>query len=201
MSTPARAGRVMFVVAAVVGASFGAGDQYLGSLNAPGHWTVSVSLLSAPWVVLPFAFGCSQLRSSRAAAVGLVVTLCALAGYFLMIMGPFEGGHWSFGLAEVRGLLVSNTLNIVGGLVTGPLYGWLGQRWRTRRAWTSAVLVAGALCLEPFAQAAAGNHYPGASTVYPVEIAAGFAVAAYFLVRGIAYRRTGGSELGKPMAV
>jgi hypothetical protein len=196
MPVRARAKPVMFLLAVVVGAGFGGGDQYLGSLNAPGLWTVSLSLLSAPWLVLPFAFGCSQLRSSRAAAIGLVVTL---SGYLLMIMGPFEGGHSSFSVPEVHGLLLSNTRNIVGGLVAGPLYGLLGQRWRTRRAWISAGLVAGALCLEPLAEVAAGHHYPGASTVYPVEVAAGIAFGACFLVTGIVYRRHHRTELTEPL--
>lgn len=91
-----------------------------------------VSLLSAPWLVLPFAFGCGQLHPG-AVTIGLVVTLSALLGYFLMIMGPFAGGQWNLSLHEVRGLFLSNTLNIFGGFVTGPLYGFLGQRWRTRR--------------------------------------------------------------------
>jgi len=62
--------------------------------------------------------------------VGLVVTMSALVGYFLMIMGPVEGGEWNLNLHEARGLFVSNTLNIFGGLVTGPLYGFLGQHWQ-----------------------------------------------------------------------
>ena len=192
---------MVFLVAVVVGFAFGAGDQYLGSLAVPGLWTVSVSLLSAPWLVLPFVFGCSQLRASRAAMVGLVVTLSALLAYFLMIMGPFEGGHSSLNLREIDGLLRSNVRNIVGGLVTGPLYGFLGQRWRTRRAWLSAVLVAGALCLEPFAEAVAGNHPPGASAVWSVEVAVGLAVAAYFVGSGRAYRRRHGSDLAEPTIV
>jgi hypothetical protein len=184
-------------LAVVIGAGFGAGDQYLGSLNAPGLWTVSLSLLSAPWLVLPFAFGCSQLRARRAAVLGLVVTFSALLGYFLMIMGPFEGGRSSLNLHEIRGLLLSNRLNLVGGLVTGPLYGLLGQYWRTRRAWLSALLVAGALCLEPLAQTVAGNRYPGASIVWPIEILCGVAVGTYFLVTGVAFRRRGAPELGE----
>ena len=74
---------MVFVLAVVVGLVFGGGDQYLGAINANGLWTVSLSLLSAPWLVLPFAFGCSQLRTSRAAAIGLVATMSALLGYFL----------------------------------------------------------------------------------------------------------------------
>jgi MFS family permease len=133
--------------------------------------------------------------------VGLVVSSSALSGYFLMIMGPFEGGHSSLDIREVHGLLLSNVLNIAGGFVTGPLYGWLGQRWRTRRAWMSAVLVAGALCLEPFAVTAVGRSYPGESAaVWTVEVLAGIAVAAYFLVTGIAYRRRSAPEMSKPTA-
>jgi hypothetical protein len=179
---------VVFLVAVVVGLSFGAADQYLGSLFTLGSWTASTSLLSAPWLVLPFVFGCSQLRAGRAALVGLLVTASALSGYFLMIMAPFEGGRSSFDLREIRGLLLSNTLIIIGGLVTGPLYGFLGQRWRTRRAWTSALLVAGALCLEPFAVIAVGRGYEGSKVVWGAEIACGVAVAVFFLARGTAYR-------------
>jgi hypothetical protein len=199
--TDARAGRaksLVFLVAVVLGLCFGAADQYLGSLQVPGLWTVSLSLLSAPWLVLPFVFGCSQLRARRAAMLGLVVTLSALLGYFLMIMGPFEGGHASLSLREIRGLLVSNKLNIAGGFVTGPLYGLLGQRWRTRRSWTSAIFVAGALCLEPLAQTAAGDNSSGASTVWPFEVLAGIALATYFLVAGVAYRRRAEAGLETP---
>jgi hypothetical protein len=187
---------VVFVVAVVFGLAFGAGDQYLGSINATGLWTVSLSLLSAPWLVLPFLFGCSQLRSRRAAALGLVVTMSALAGYFLMIMGPFEGGQWTMNLREIHGLVGSNMRNIAGGVVTAPLYGLLGQRWRTRRSWISAVLVAGALCGEPLAQTIAGNRYPGTSIVWPAEIVVGVAAGVYFLLRGITYRRRGGIPYG-----
>lgn len=186
---------MIFLVAVVVGLGFGGGDQYLGSLDTPGLWTVSLSLLSAPWLVLPFVFGCSQPRAARAAAVGLAATLAALAGYFLMIVGPFEGGHWTLTLREIGGLLRSNRLNIAGGMIAGPLYGILGQRWRTRRAWTSAVLVAGALCLEPAAEAMAGNHYPGAAIVWPVEIVTGIAIATYFFLARFTYRRRGEPHL------
>jgi hypothetical protein len=179
---------VAFLVAIIAGLGFGAGDQYLGSL--PGNWTVTASLLSAPWLVLPFVFGCYQLRARRAAIVGLTVTMAALGGYFLMIMGPFEGGRSSFDPREIRGVLLSNLVNIVGGLVTGPLYGFLGQRWQTRRAWISAALVSGALCLEPFAESAMGRSFGSQSkVVWIVEATAGILIAGYFLASGIIFRR------------
>ncbi|MGA2530073.1 MAG: hypothetical protein ABSG36_13040 [Acidimicrobiales bacterium] len=192
---------MVFPVAIVVGLIFGGADQYVGSLDARGLWTVSLSLLSAPWLVLPFLFGCSQLRASRAGKLGLVATMAALCGYFCMIIGPLEGGQWSVNLREIHGLLASNAENIVGGLVTGPLYGLLGQRWRTRRAWLSAVLVAGALCLEPVALTIAHRSYPGDSVVWPFEVFVGIAVAAYFYLDGLAFRRRVGSELREPTTI
>jgi hypothetical protein len=69
---------VVFLVAIAVGLSFGAADQYLCSLFTLGTWTVPLSLLSAPWLVLPFVFGCSQQRAGRATLVGLAWrALCA----------------------------------------------------------------------------------------------------------------------------
>jgi len=129
---------------------FGAGDQYLGTIhaaNAMGWWSISVSLLSAPWLILPFLVGATQGRPRRAAVAGLVVTLSALAGYFAMTLSPMEGVHFS--LVSLRGLLGTNQLNEIGGLVFGPLFGWLGYRWHARRSWLAAALVTGALCLEP----------------------------------------------------
>ncbi|MGD1011520.1 MAG: hypothetical protein ABR925_03155 [Acidimicrobiales bacterium] len=191
----------MFLVAVAVGLVFGGADQYVGSINATGLWTISLSMLSAPWLVLPFAFGCSQLRARRAAAVGLVATMSALAGYFLMIIGPFEGGQWTVNLREIHGLLFSNAPNLIGGLVTAPLYGVLGQRWRTRRAWTSAALVAGALCLEPLALTLAGRSYPGDAVVWPAEAGVGIAVAICFIAMGVAFRRRADAGLGKNAVV
>jgi hypothetical protein len=46
-------------VALLFSVAFGAADQYLGSLTGSGHawatgWSTDVSLLSAPWLLLPF---------------------------------------------------------------------------------------------------------------------------------------------------
>ena len=52
----------------------------------------------------------------------------------------------------MRGFLVSERAVLVGGIVTGPLFGWFGQQWRTRRAIVGALVTAAALCLEPLAR-------------------------------------------------
>lgn len=184
----------MFLLAVLVGGAFGAGDQYLGSLPSLGAWGAPVSLMSAPWLVLPFAFGATQVNARRGALAGLVASASALAAYFVMIMGPFEGGHSSFTATELKGLLLSNGLNLAGALVTGPLFGWLGHRWRTRRALSSAALVAGALLLEqPFLHLLAGSlrglpeGAPLATSL--AEAGAGVCLAAYFLLRHRQFRR------------
>ena len=71
---------MVFVLAILVGLGFGAADQYLGTIHITsvvGTWTISVSLMSAPWLLLPFGFGATQERPRRAVLVGLASTLAA----------------------------------------------------------------------------------------------------------------------------
>src|SRR2546423_6470406 len=143
------------VLALVVSAAFGAGDQYLGSLLGSGHvwaagWASDVSLLSAPWVVLAFVAGATQRDPRRAALLGLSCTYAALLGYAVMTLSPVENAHVT--VATLRGFVVSERLVLVGGIFTGPLFGWFGQQWRTRRALTGALVTAAARCLDAFAR-------------------------------------------------
>jgi hypothetical protein len=164
-----------FVAAIVVGLLFGGADQYLGSLITLGAWTSSVSQMSAPWLILPFAFGCTQTRPSRAALVAVTVTAAALAGYYAMTLSPVEGVAIRTIPTFAPGLLGSNLPIIAGGAVTAPLCGLVGYWARMGRWWPGAVLVAGALCLEPLARTHADRRYPPI-IVWHVEIAAGVAV-------------------------
>src|SRR5438093_959824 len=117
----------MVFVALILAAIFGAGDQYLGSLSwVP--WGADVSLLSAPWLVLAFLAGWTQRDPRRAAAVGLACTLAAVAGYGAMTLSPVENAVVT--LRSISGFARSENDVIVGGLVTGPLFGWFGQQWR-----------------------------------------------------------------------
>jgi bacteriorhodopsin len=172
---------VAFVV--IIGLVFGAADQFLGSLHAAqamGWWTISVSGLSAPWLLVPFVAGRVQPAPRRAIVAGLLVTLSALAGYFAMTLSPLEGVH--FHAAEAWGLIASNRLIEVGGLVGGPVFGWLGYRWRVCRSWVAAGAVACALCLEPVAVAAARRSAGRSDLVWCVEVLAGLVTATYFFV-------------------
>jgi uncharacterized protein DUF6518 len=184
---------VAYVVAAIAGLVFGAADQYLGSLAAGavlGSWTWTVSGMSAPWLVAPFVAGMTQDRRRRAMALGLVVTLAALMGYFAMSHSPMEGvpiEHF-FGRVFTMVRTGYNPLWIAGGIVTGPLFGLLGHRWRVARSWISAALVTCALCLEPLAWSVAGMR-SGPPAVWGAEIAIGIAVAVSFAIMIAASRR------------
>lgn len=93
-----------------------------------------------------------------------------------MTLSPVEGAQVT--LSGVRGLLGSNLALVVGGVLTGPLLGSLGHRWRIRRDWMSALPAALAVCCEPLAHAAAGMP-DGFGRVWPAEVAAGLLLALY----------------------
>jgi Family of unknown function (DUF6518) len=172
-------------LALVLSAAFGAGDQYLGSLTGSGHlwaagWSSDVSLLSAPWLVLPFVVGATQRDPKRAALLGLACTSAALLGYGMMTVSPIENAHLA--AATVRGFLYSERAVFVGGIVTGPLFGWFGQQWRTRRKIAGALVTAVALCLEPLARRISVDPIRYRD-VWLAEVAAGLLLAAAVLVR------------------
>ncbi|MFL5961729.1 MAG: hypothetical protein ACJ757_02385 [Gaiellaceae bacterium] len=167
-----------FLVALVLAALFGGGDQYLGSL-AWHPWAADVSLLSAPWLVLPFLAGATQRDPRRAALLGFACTASALAGYGLMTLSPVESAHLS--VATAAAFVRSESPVIVGGLFTGPLFGWLGQRWRVDGAWVGALATAALVCLEPLARVPAGDAIRF-RPVWMAEVAVGIALAIFFVV-------------------
>jgi hypothetical protein len=183
---------MVFLLAALVGAVFGGADQYLGSLSAI-PWLVDSSLLSAPWLLLPFVFGCTQRSSKRAMVIGCVTTAFALIGYFVMTLSPVEGVHLHGSLAPVLGLLRSERTVIVGSVFTAPLYGFLGYEWRAKKAWVSALLVGGAFCLEPLALAMVGR-LPQRTDVWVAEICLGVVLIGYLSWSKMLSRRSHGVQ-------
>jgi hypothetical protein len=148
-------------VAVALSVAFGGADQYLGSLSAH-PWTADVSLLSAPWLVL------------------------ALVGYGLMTLNPVENAHLT--TQSAAAFLRSESRVVVGGLITGPLFGWLGNRWRNDRAWLGALAAAGAVCLEPLARLSAGEAIRF-RTVWVAEVAVGLAMVTYVATTQTSARR------------
>jgi hypothetical protein len=163
------------LVVLVLAFVFGGADQYVGSLS-DHPWAADVSLLSAPWLVLAFLAGWTQRDPKRAALLGLACTLAALVGYGLMTLSPIENAELT--TQSVAGFIRSESRVILGGLVTGPLFGWLGNRWRKDRAWLGALAAAGAVCLEPLARVYAG-HAIRFQTVWVAEVAVGLAMVIY----------------------
>jgi hypothetical protein len=161
----------------LLAAAFGAGDQYLGSL-VHHPWGADVASLSAPWVLLAFLAGATQRNPWRAALLGLGSMFAALVGYFLLTDSPLEGAQYT--LANTHGFLVSNAPVILGGIVTGPLFGWFGQQWRTRRAVVGALVTAACLCLEPLARKVTIDPITYRD-VWIGEVAVGLALAAAVL--------------------
>jgi len=178
-----------YVVAVVAGLVFGAVDQFLGTLHF-GPWGWTVSGMSAPWLILPFLVGMTQERRRRAMALGLVVTMAALAGYFAMSNSPMEGAPLDRFWGRVVTMVSTgyNPLWIVGGIVSGPLYGFLGHRWRVARSWISAALLTSALCFEPLARKVAGM-LSGSSLVWGAEVAIGTVLAVLFALMIATSRR------------
>lgn len=171
-----------YLVVIVAGLVFGGTIRF-------GPWAWTVSGMSAPWLVLPCVVGMTQERSRRAMALGLVVTLAALAGYFAMTHSPMEGAPLEEFPRRVLNMVRTgyNPLWIVSGMVTGPLYGFLGHRWRVARSWISAALVTSALCFEPLARGVVGMLTPH-PFVWWAEIGIGAIIAVVFAFM-IAMRR------------
>jgi hypothetical protein len=135
-------GAVAVISALTAAFAFGAIDQYLGALSSP-------ALTGRP---------------ARAALTGLAATWLAVLAYVLMIVSPVEGtslgprpagftGSWNQLTPHLLlTVLASQGLWFAGGLIAGPLYGWLGYRWRARRAMAAALLAALPVALEPAAR-------------------------------------------------
>jgi Family of unknown function (DUF6518) len=169
------------VIALVLSAAFGAGDQYLGSGHVFGiGWATDVSLLSAPWILLAFVAGATQKEPRRAVLLGLGCTFAAILGYFLLTDSPLENAHYT--LAGARGFVASDPRLFVGGLLAGPVFGWFGQQWRNGKDLLGALLVAAALCLEPLAHRFSVDPIRYQSVTI-AEVAAGILFAAAVLTR------------------
>jgi len=180
--------RVIVLAAVVIGFAFGGADQYLGSLVSLGPWASTASVVSAPWLVLPFLFGATQTHRRKAMLLGLTAVASALAGYFALTISPLESVPLSHFPSDLIHLARAQLPNIGGGLVTAPLFGFLGQRWRTERSWLSAAAVAAAVCLEPLARLVVGRLW-SPDGVWLIEIVLGGTLAVYFVRTGVTHRR------------
>jgi len=175
--------------------------------------------LSTPWLLVAFFAGMQSPRLGRGALFGLVATLCALAGFYLLsTLVENLGGHGFIG--DLRLELSGNRAYFEGGVVTGPIFGALGSWWRRRPTARTSLLAGGLLIAEPLVMLALGpirHHVLSASTglpliariipgwgltansgaaawaVYAAELALGVAVVAIGLAHHKRLRIPGGS--------
>jgi hypothetical protein len=166
------------VIALVLATAFGAGVEYLGSLGH--HPWGAVRSLSAPWLLLAFVAGATQRGPKRGAILGLACTYAALAGYGLMLLQ--NGGAHHLTPGEALAYLGHEDKVFVASLVTAPLFGWFGSRWRNGAAITGALVTAAAFCLEPLARAVAAEPIRFLDVAL-AEVAVGVALAAVLIRR------------------
>ena len=175
----------MIGIVLLVCAAIGAADQYVGSLTRFWALAWEVPALSAPWLLIPFVVGTRQANALRAAVLGGLGTMAALVGYGLMTISPIENAPFTVDsfLAFAR----SNLLWFVAGAVSGPLFGWMGQRWRTDRDRLAACITTGVVLMEPLVHS---TSYPGVpSSVIPfgpvtaMELLVGLSMATWFAWR------------------
>jgi hypothetical protein len=174
----------------LLAAGFGAADQWLGTSHLPGGYNpvaTTISGLSAPWLLVAFCSGCTQTRPWKGAFIGLGATLAALAGYFAMMWSPAEGVHMTLATMGHQ-VIRTQAQNVIGGLITGPVYGWLGHRWRVGKSVLSALLAASPMPLEPIALVLAGLAW-GPPAAYVAEVIAGILLAGYFIAAASRSRR------------
>jgi Family of unknown function (DUF6518) len=180
------------LLAIAFAAAFGAADQFLGARAwLAGSWATDASLLSAPWLLVAFFAGWSQPTLKRAVVFGFGCTVAALVGYSAMTLSPIEGAMVS--AQEVRGLVLGQSAYVVGGLLTGPLFGWFGYRWRTSRDWRSALVAAAIVCCEPLAHAAVGARVSFRG-VWAAEVAVGLVMVVYAIAAARHHRPSVGSR-------
>jgi hypothetical protein len=182
---------VIYLVAILVGLAFGAGDQWLGTIHALNHlgpWAVSISQMAALWVLLPFLFGCSQKRPREATLVGLTTTVAALLGYWAMTVSPMEGVALKSAPSAAAAWLGGNVLYWLAGLVTGPLFGYLGYRWRRDDWFAGPALLTAVFLLEPIARRAS-NRLIGPSWVWVAEFAVGAGMVVAFAASAPSHRK------------
>jgi hypothetical protein len=163
------------VVAVLVGAvALGVVDAQLYLGRGAGFW---VSNMSAVWLMAPFVTAAVAAGSRRSAVtVGWTVTLAAFAGFYGDTI-----------LRSANQFTKHDLLFLVGGILSGPMFGLLGRRWSTRHSWWAATPLVAAFCLEPLAWRYHEGRLPNPTYVWKGEVLVGVALGAFFIA--VAMRR------------
>jgi Family of unknown function (DUF6518) len=144
--------------------AFGAVAALLKGQSGDGRAIVSqvrseLGNLSAPWVLIAWVAGTRSRRIPVAAALGLLATIVALAGFYVVsgLVEPMDRGS---AVADVAAWMSANRVYFEAGVFSGPLFGALGGWWARRRS-PSAFVVVGLLLLgEPVVLWLTGAIFP-----------------------------------------
>ena len=165
--------------------AFGLFAAWAKGQNTDGLSTISqlrsdLGNLSTPWLMVAFIAGVQSRRPRSGAVLGLLATMSALLGFYLLTSLVVDlGGH---GIGDnLWRELGANRVYFVSGALSGPLFGALGAWWRATRS-LGASVVAGALMIgEPIVLALIGVVFPAtvvgrnsiSVAVYAAELALG----------------------------
>jgi len=179
--------RVVLLV--LVGAfAFGLLAAWLKGQDTDGVSTISqvrtdLGNLSTPWLLVAFLAGTRSRRPGSGALLGFLVTISALAGFYVLTSLVVDLGGRGV-LDDFGRELRANRVYLASGVLSGPLFGALGAWWRTTRSLRASV-VAGALMVgEPIVMAVVGVLSPVtlvglnsiSVTVYAAELTLGLVV-------------------------
>jgi hypothetical protein len=149
----------------LVGAfSFGLIAAWLKGPASDGLSTIArvrsdIGNLSAPWLLVAFVAGTRTNRWELGALLGVLATMFALFGFYLLFSVLLDLG--GSGIADNFGrALWANRVFLASGAISGPLFGALVAWWRKRRSMSAGVLVGALLIGEPVVLALLGILSP-----------------------------------------
>ncbi len=119
----------------------------------------AIANLSTPWLLVGFVAGTGFSRLRTGALAGLVATMVALTGFYL-VKALVHGNDLGF-VGDLRFELSANRGYLQGGIVTGLAFGVLGAWWQKRRTWRASVLAGALLMAEPLVLVLIGLVGPG----------------------------------------
>ena len=131
----------------VAAAAFGAVEQRAGAGAGYPAFVTALGGMSAPWLVLPFLAGASRASRRSALVLGFAVVLVAVVGFLDASVGLVQ--TFTSAPSAVLWAMLGQLPWLLGAMVSGPVYGLLGYRWRVTRSWWLALAATAPVMLEP----------------------------------------------------
>jgi hypothetical protein len=147
--------------------------------------------LCAPWLVIAFLAGRSQLNPLRAATAGLLAETACVVGFYAQFLFP---GRRSLGLSDSTPFFHYALIDLLQWLgfvapwlliaaATGLLYGLLGFWWRRSAPPVAALAIGLPFIAEPGLWALRDHEFRGPAILWVAEVALGVGLTILLLVR------------------